>query len=351
METECDQALTDRLRREAGQWHAVMHAGNANAETRERFKAWLQADKAHKDVYWEFEQIWRDLDFVAFEAGVDAGDLPKTSFIRVLGWRVAGWFTAMPVGRVGAAAVVATLCLVSVIAALSLTPPVPASVVSTEIAEIKRLTLPDGSVVTLGAKSKIASTFTKTSRRVTLLSGEAFFDVRKDEERPFFVAANDTLLRVVGTQFDVKHSVSEVHVSVLEGVVEVMKPDDVDAVIKTVNTASIEKKVLTAGEKVSVAPLSASLPDIDKITATTPGAWRTGKLAYKDASLAEIVTDMNRYRDQPIRFASADLGDIRFTAAFQPSEIDEMLSILESMKPITADRQPSGEIVLRRRTE
>src|SRR5690606_13571610 len=121
----------------------------------------------------------------------------------------------------------------------------------------------------------------------------AFFEVMKDPARPFLVAAQDTLVRAVGTKFDVKRSADIVHVSVLEGVVEVMKPDNIVDAIEKADTNNIEKQVLTAGERVSVAR-NVPLPQARSVDQFKPGAWREGRLACEDASLAEIVSDLNR---------------------------------------------------------
>jgi transmembrane sensor len=225
---------------------------------------------------------------------------------------------------------------------------IAASELTTQLAEIRVLTLEDGSLVTLGARSRIETIFTKSIRQVTLLEGEAFFEVTKDPSRPFFVAAQDTLVRVVGTKFDVKRSADIVHVSVLEGIVEVMKPNDIPKVLATADTSKIAKQVLSAGERVSSARRVA-LPQVRQIEQVEPGAWRQGRLAYEDASLAEIVADLNRYYDQPISIASSDIGDLRSTLAFQTSEINQVFDVMEAIHPLQVERSSSGVIIMRRK--
>ena len=338
-----------QLETEAAEWFTTMHSGEATAETREAFEAWLHGERAHKIAYREFEQAYRDLDFVAVEAGVDVDE--------ALGRRVSVWgsfipdWLRKPVFAGGAAfASLAAAALVAIVlmpVSGSKTPSAASPAYATQTAEIRELTLDDGSVVTLGAKSRINTEFTPTRRQVTLIDGEAFFEVAKDENRPFFVAAQDTLVRVVGTKFDVKRSAEIVHVSVLEGVVEVMKANDVGEVIETVDTSAIDKQVLTAGERVSAARRVA-LPQARQVEQAKPGAWRMGRLAYEDASLAEIVADLNRYYDRPVRIATSDVGDLRSTLAFNTTEIDQVFAVMEAIHPIRVDKPATGEIVLRR---
>lgn len=346
-----DEEKTEtQLEAEAAKWFTTMHSGEVTAETREVFEAWLHGNRAHKVAYREFEQVYRDLDFVAVEAGVDVDD--------ALGRRVSVWRAFVPdwlrKPAFAGGAVLASLAAIILVALVLMpiggneTPSVASPAYATQIAEIRELTLEDGSVVTLGAKSRIRTEFTPSRRQVTLIDGEAFFEVTKDENRPFFVAAQDTLVRVVGTKFDVKRSAEIVHVSVLEGVVEVMKTNDVGEVIEAADTSAIDKQVLTAGERVSAARRVA-LPQARQVEQAEPGAWRMGRLAYEDASLAEIVADLNRYYDRPVRIATSDVGDLRSTLAFNTSEIDQVFDVMEAIHPIRVDKPTTGEIVLRRR--
>lgn len=341
----------ERLEAEAAEWFTRMHAGDVTRETREAFEIWLHGDRAHKIAYREFEQVYRDLDFVAVGAGVDLDE--------ELGRRKPGWLSILPEwlrkpAFVGSTAVAAAAAAALIVVANLQSPPTTGPVVAavpeyqTRLAEIRELTLEDGTIVTLGAKSRIDTEFTPTRRQVTLLEGEAFFEVTKDPSRPFFVAAQDTLVRVVGTKFAVKRSADIVHVSVLEGVVEVMKPGDIEDTIATADTSDIDKQVLTAGERVSAARRVA-LPQARQVEQIEPGAWRKGRLAYEDASLAEIVADLNRYYDRPIRIASSDVGDFRSTVAFQTSEIDQVFDVMEAIHPVQIDKPASGEIIVRRR--
>jgi len=347
---DTDEKTEAQLEAQAAAWFTTMHSGEADRQTRDKFEAWLHGDRAHKVAYREFEQVYRDLDLVAVEAGVDIDE--------ALGRSRSKWIDLIPdwlrkpvpaSGAVLASVLAIAVVMTAIIPALTNTPnSIAAPEFATQVAEIRELVLEDGSVVTLGAKSRVEVEFTGTARKVTLLDGEAFFEVVKDPARPFFVAAQDTLVRVVGTKFDVKRSADIVHVSVLEGVVEVMKPNDIVKTIQTADTSELDKQVLTAGERVSSARRVA-LPQARQIEQAEPGAWRKGRLAYEDASLAEIVADLNRYSDRPIRIASSDVGDLRSTLAFQTSEIDQVFDVMEAIHPVRVDRPVSGAIVVRRK--
>lgn len=89
--------------------------------------------------------------------------------------------------------------------------------------------LPDGSKVTLftGAKISYAEQFNDKKREV-FLSGEAFFDVHRDIQRPFFVYANGLATRVLGTSFTVKTTDQNVEVLVRSGRVSVVAMKDMN---------------------------------------------------------------------------------------------------------------------------
>lgn len=90
------------------------------------------------------------------------------------------------------------------------------------------VSLPDGSVVSLSPAGRIsyAAKFISNKKREVYLSGEAFFDVKKDASNPFFVYAHGLVTRVVGTSFLVKTTASKVEVLVHSGRVSVLAMKD-----------------------------------------------------------------------------------------------------------------------------
>ncbi len=88
---------------------------------------------------------------------------------------------------------------------------------STPIAGRALSVLPDGSKVELGAGSRITTRYSDTIRGVTVDSGEAFFSVKKDAQRPFVVTAGNLRVIAVGTAFNVRRAGDQVVVDVEEG--------------------------------------------------------------------------------------------------------------------------------------
>lgn len=342
-----------RIKNAAQDWHVIMHSGDIDTRTRAEFEAWLHAHRDHKRAYRAIEQVYRDMAVALPKAGVDLDQLLDRHQER---WRtMLRNLTVRPQWAGGLAAVAAVMFLALLVLPnlhqVETTITAELAAYSTEIAEISEITLDEGTVITLGAKSMIETAFTPTVRRVNLISGEAFFNVAKDTERPFYVAANDTLVRVVGTKFDVKSVGVKVHVSVLEGVVEVIRPETMPQGVEPPETHVDEtaKQVLTAGERITSAQAQSDLPHAERMRSVEIGAWRSGRLSYEDASLGEIFADFNRYHQREVRIASSDLRDLRLTATFRTTDLDAAIEMVEAIYPIAADRRRSDQITLRKR--
>ncbi|WP_129774610.1 FecR family protein [Peristeroidobacter soli] len=319
MRQEQKSSAVGMIDERARRWLVQVHGGALTAPERAEFEAWLSADVAHRDAYRCVEQLWRDVSVVGALSDVDVS---KAAFSR----RRTHWSLA-------AASVVLAVALTFLLLTTG------GTVYRTGRGEVRELALADGSHVTLGARSKLRVTFVDTERRADLEAGEAFFSVAKDRTRPFYVRAGDTMVRVVGTQFDLRHGAGNVHVAVKEGVVEVMpaahaqQPD-----------ASVSKRTLTAGQE---AVSSGAAIEVHSIVAVEAGAWRVGRLSYENTRLAEVIADANRYSDSEIVFADDRLREVPVTAAFRTDQIDTMLDSLAGSQPIVVDRSRAGRIVLR----
>ena len=155
--------------------------------------------------------------------------------------------------------------------------------ISTPSKTIREIKLPDGSTVRLneGSKLEYSNAFNDQLREVTL-SGEAFFDVVKDKEKPFIIHANKVNIRVLGTAFNIKSYPGEgsVETSLIRGSVEV-----------TINDEPGKKYILKPNQKL-VVPLSA---DTAAAAGTAPAAKEIRydtlrKIAYtpSDTLVAEL---------------------------------------------------------------
>ena len=337
--------ISRSVRSRASDWLTTLYSGHASEADRRAFRTWIEADPAHARAYAEVEYVHRNLADVALAAGVGAAEPSHPPSPTRIGVQIVDWLRrpGVPAGLAATAAAVALAIMVMI----EWRPETPRiTTYQTRTAELRVIPLEDGSTVTLGARSGLTTTFAQDRRAVALQSGVAFFDIAGDPDRPFLVAAGGTVVRVVGTQFDVKRSGGDVRVSVLEGMVDVSKahPDAPEGAFP-----DAAARALTAGQTVLISP-GAPVPEPSPVGPTGPGDWRTGRLVYKDARLAEIIADANRYHHTPIVLTDPELADIRLTTAFHGDQVDGMLSVLAASQPIQV-QQIGGKVLLGRRAE
>jgi transmembrane sensor len=221
-----------------------------------------------------------------------------------------------------------------------------ASVLQTAIGENRKVTLADGSSITLGGNTKLSVDLNDTARRIDLARGEAYFKVAKDRNRPFKVHAGDATVVAVGTEFNVRRGDDRVVVSVVEGRV-IVEPETRILPIALLrefkpNFASIK---LDAGQQTTAGGrgVEAATPLPDSTTAT---AWQTGRLAFRLEPLRYVLEDVNRYSPKPIVIEEERIASLRVTGTVVGNNVKGWIGSLESALGIEAVEEPE-RIVLR----
>ena len=184
---------------------------------------------------------------------------------------------------------------------------------ATEIGEFHRVTLEDGSSISLNTNTRVRVAYSRKQRLVELVQGEAQFEVAHDEHRPFFVSAGSTVVRDVGTVFSVRRRDSEsVDVLVSEGRVAINPPSN--------NTVS-------AGQMALVRDKVVTTRTIDDITRRM--AWTEGMLIFSGETLAEAVADFNRYNHRQLVIADPAIAGRTIGGAFKATSPDHFATALE----------------------
>lgn len=278
MSTRQTHQEIDRI---AASW-AARRCNGLSADDTAALDAWLEADPRHLGAYMKAEAVLARLD-QAGAAGADA--------LRLEGPPA----PALPKRRtilVGAAAASLAIAAGSVVAVRHL---LEEEVYATNIGETKEVVLSDGSIVTLNTNTRLTVHYTNALRQITLLQGEALFDVAKNKQRPFTVLARDTQVRAVGTSFTVKLlSQQLVQVLVREGVIEIRRPDVPEA--PPVRLAANNVALAPAKTPISTAP-------VPNAQVSRNLAWRQGRIAFDNETLAEAAREFGRYSDIQIRVA------------------------------------------------
>lgn len=184
---------------------------------------------------------------------------------------------------------------------------------STQPGEMKEIVTEDGTMIRLNGASRIALTFADDRRHARLITGQAHFDVRRDEDRPFTVRAGQSETRVLGTAFDINLMKSQVVLSVYRGGVRF---DSVDANQPVVVTAGWRRRL--NGNRIS-APESFDSGQRD---------WDKGWVNTAGITLADLVEVLNRGGGKPIAAPPAELGQSEISGRFRIDDSRQFLSSL-----------------------
>ncbi len=202
---------------------------------------------------------------------------------------------------------------------------------STPTKSVKKLTLADGTTITLNAVSelKYPANFSGNTREV-YLSGEAFFDVKKDAKHPFIIHTDKIQVKVLGTAFDVKAYKNDAftETTLIRGRVEVqlnentsqkfvLQPNDKFVLHNQKKEASMEQLHYFAGQ------------DPSTIIETS---WTNNRLTFKNSDFASITNQFERWYGIKIIFENEKLKDLKFTGQFTQESITEVLDALKMIE-------------------
>ncbi|RDY69607.1 FecR family protein [Lysobacter soli] len=207
---------------------------------------------------------------------------------------------------------------------------------ATTTGQQSEVTLADGTVVLLDTGTQLTATFDSRERVVELERGRAQFVVGVDAQRPFLVKAGPSVVRDVGTTFQVARREGAVDVGLLEGRVDVSTTGD-RAVAR-----------LAPGEAVSVDAAGRIGPKAP-LDVASARAWPQGDLVFKQRRLDELLAEMNKYSKQQVRLADPALGGLTVSGVFHAGDQDALVAVLERGWSLRAERRGADEIVLHRR--
>jgi transmembrane sensor len=193
---------------------------------------------------------------------------------------------------------------------------------ATSIGEQRSIVLSDGSIVTLNTSSRVEVRMSRDHRVVRLLAGEALFQVAHDAQRPFDVTAAETIVRAVGTQFDVDRRPAGTTVTVVEGRVAVLTAPDGS------QSGVAARLPLEAGQQLTLSPQRGSHRRPVRADVATAIAWTQRKLIFEHRRVEEVAAEFNRYNRTIIEIRSDELGSQEVTGVFQANDPGSFLAFL-----------------------
>jgi len=182
-----------------------------------------------------------------------------------------------------------------------------------------KLELSDGTMVWLNAMSSIRfpTSFIGDSRKVEVV-GEAYFEVAKNAEMPFFVKSDKQIIEVLGTHFNINayHDEQSVKTTLLEGSVKVYTHD---------KSAS---KFLKPGQQSEIFE-NENLFNVSNIDTETAVAWKNGYFRFVDEDLKSIMGKLSRWYNVDIEYQNVD-PKLKFGGVISRSRnLSQVLKLLE----------------------
>jgi transmembrane sensor len=398
------QRLPTAIERDALEWVARLDRG-MTPEQEAEFDRWLAADVRHAAVFSEFDGTWTLLDRVrempdavaaASYAECDPEVLAPSSHLAAslvrddgassrggaaatdLTWwqayRLASRRWVIPASLAAAAVFLVAYFRWPLANVVDERNAAYAMTAATELGELRKVALPDGSIVQLNTDSAADVQFSSSERRLRLTRGEAHFTVAKNRARPFTVSAGGVDVRAIGTEFNVRLRSAAVEVLVTEGKVMVgdepsQRPHqtgaesaadteaplrDGSADSRTLNSPSLASLALAAGEKITIPTVrrsgAVSTPAasvaVPRVEIEHTLAWRERRLEFVSTPLSEMVAEFNRYNRGKLVIADHALANQRFGGVFRPDDSAGFVRALEVNFGVVAE-QRAAETILR----
>jgi len=345
--------VTDDMINDAERWFKLVNSETASDVTRSEFKVWFEEKPAHQHAYAQIFVCNEDrLAFSEFfptknkalrgTATVAIGQIADDLNSKGYGGGGFGVLTTSVPFSYKIMAVAALFCVAILSFSTLMETPKPIDY-TTQVAEVRKLVLDDGSTVMLGASSHITvEDFSGAERRVTLVKGEALFDVIHNPEKSFIVKAGETNVQVLGTIFNLNRTDDYLAVSLLEGKLDVKQDGFVDL---PWSEKSVGNVTLYSEQQVSVNNGVLEQPEPRKVEKMAN--WVEGRLNYVDVPLHVVIADVNRYSRLPVRITNEELGKLPVTAVFGVDQIGVMIKGLEHILPVMVTRGPEGSYMIR----
>lgn len=314
-------------------WMVVMHSGHASAAERRDFDAWLLANPGHGEAW---QRLTRALNGTLGSARVAVPSHEGTPASGALLSEVMArqdvrsrqrrrlLRNALGIGGMTAGA--------ALLAERQLPLAQLAADLRTGTGERRDFMLPDGSKVTLDARSAADLDFREGHRTVTLRRGALVAQavpVRGAGDAPFIVRTAHGALRALGTRFVVRQGDGESSVGMLEHSVEI-------------STANARPETLAEGRSARFGP--PGIVRTDEAPAAT-GAWEHGMLEAHNQTLGEVVQALRAYRRGFIRVAP-EAAALRVFGTYALDDTDRALVALGETLPVSVRIFQGGWLVL-----
>lgn len=200
----------------------------------------------------------------------------------------------------------------------------------------KQITLADGSKVWINSNSQLSypKQFTGKTREV-FLSGEAYFDIQHDANKPFIIHTGKVVTTVLGTAFDIREDkISHtIKVTVTRGKVSVANGNK-------------QLGILTPNQQISFNLLNSKATQTE-VDAKQIIAWQKNEVHFEDITFAEAASQLQQRFNVKINFSNDKVKNCRFTGtALKGEKLDKILKVICAFNNATYQTKEDGSIII-----
>lgn len=189
--------------------------------------------------------------------------------------------------------------------------------VTTAPGQLKEVYLPDSTLISMAGNSSIrydVKAYGK-ERRVVEMKGKAFFQVQRNESRPFSVYTERTEVTVLGTSFQIDEQPDGTDVDVMTGKVSF-----------GVTGCETDKVILTAGMSASYSMESKGITILEEEDLNSL-SWKTRQLRFNDTPIEKVISDLNEYYQVKV-INKAETPNLKLTATFNDLPLEDVLLVI-----------------------
>ena len=299
----------------------------ASEQEEKAFSQWLALSKQNKEIYLQFERLWQNTSGVSDYYRINQAKAWNTVSRKI---------REQPERKIRysllkIAAVIVTAYLLGTFTMYLMRqgPQQPMGAIAKNHIKVPlgsktEIRLPDGTTVWLNSGSEVSypSVFEPELREITL-SGEAFFDVQKNDRSPFVVHTGDLDVRVLGTSFNVKSYPGE----------DFTETTLIEGSVKLSNRDSKETVVLKPGERAVMIKSRKQFETKGHVETDLYTSWKNGKLVFKREKFEDLAVKMERWYNIRITINNKRLSDERLTGIFEEESIEQALHALQISVP------------------
>lgn len=266
----------------------------------------------------ETDKAWQKLVMQIEPEKMQETSVTKRRWLRGYKWmRIAAVFTGL------------ILLSVTYLVYRNSVPEEYAFTVEAPLGERSRMVLPDGTLIWLNSGSHVeySAGFRKNNRTIRLI-GEAYFEVKKNEEIPFIVQTKHCSVKVLGTRFNVSAYPDDdfTETTLIEGGVELIS--DLNEPLRMV-----------PGERVVYNHKTNQMYK-ENVTAENFSSWTCSRLDFEEITLKDLMKKLSRRYNVKITIASEELAEKKFSGSLINGEtLTEVLSAINLIVPIEVTRQ------------